>query len=107
MRKGQKQQLDFVKRTGKSLKEGRPFEKRAEATAGLCEKDREVFEKRPNLGQKDPCFERFQAMAKPVAEHAVVLKSAWGIDHGIDFLVLIMALFWMVFGIDFSSLFSI
>ena len=43
--KGQKQQLDFVKRTGKSLKEGRPFEKRAEATAGLCEKDREVFEK--------------------------------------------------------------
>ena len=46
-------------------------------------------------------------MAKPVAEHAVALKSAWGIDHGIDFLVLIMAFFWMVFGIDFSSLFSI
>ena len=29
-------------------------------------------------------------MAKPVARHAVVLKSAWGIDPGIDFLVLIM-----------------
>ena len=26
-------------------------------------------------------------MAKPVARHAVVLKSAWGIDPGIDFLV--------------------
>jgi len=34
-------------------------------------------------------------MAKPVAGHghAVVLKSVWEIDHGIDFLVLIMAFF--------------
>ena len=46
-------------------------------------------------------------MAKPVAGHAVVLKSAWGIDHGIAFLVLIMAFFWMVFGIEISSLFNI
>ena len=40
-------------------------------------------------------YKRFQAMAKPVAGHghAVVLKSAWGIDHGIDFLVLVMAFF--------------
>ena len=32
-------------------------------------------------------------MAKPVARYAVVLKSARGIEHGIDFLVLIMAFF--------------
>ena len=38
LEKGQKQLLDFVKRTGKSLKEDRPFEKRAKATAKLCEK---------------------------------------------------------------------
>ena len=35
-------------------------------------------------------------MAKPVARYAVVLKSAWGIDHGIEFLVLIMAFFWFL-----------
>ena len=46
-------------------------------------------------------------MAKPVARYAVVLKSARGIEHGIDFLVLIMAFFWKVFEIDFSSLFNI
>ena len=47
--KGQKQLLDFEKRTGKFLKGGRPFEKRSKATAGLCEKDREVFERRQAL----------------------------------------------------------
>ena len=40
-------------------------------------------------------------MAKPVAGHAFVVKNALGIDCVIDFLVLIMAVFFMVFGIDF------
>jgi len=31
--KGQKQLLNFVKRTGKSLKGGRPFEKRAKSNS--------------------------------------------------------------------------
>ena len=36
----------------KSLQKGKSFEKRAEATAGLCEKDREVFKRRQALWEK-------------------------------------------------------
>ena len=43
----------------------------------------------------------FEAMAKPVARHAFVVKSALRIGSVIDFLVLILAVFFMFFGIDF------
>ena len=39
----------------------------------------------------------FEAMAKPVARHAFVVKSALRIGSVIDFLVLILAVFFHVF----------
>ena len=47
-------------------------------------------------------------MAKPVAGHAFVVKSALGIYSVIDFLVLILAVFFMFFfGIDFFDFFGL
>ena len=47
-------------------------------------------------------------MAKPVAGHAFVVKVLWsalGMDSVIDFLVLVLAVFSWVFGIDFLIFF--
>ena len=46
-------------------------------------------------------------MAKPVAGHAFVVKSALGIDSVIDFLVLIMAVFSWFLELFFFDFFGI